>query len=189
MKRFSKLLPTILLIIFEIAVGVMLLIDGEKLTSIIFIGFGSLLLIIGLISLISAIVKGSKEGSIQTLALIISVLMIAIGAFFAAASGYVTQIVTTVTLIYGIIMIISGVIKLADYFAFRKTTLRVSGFVAFSAVISIILGIVFVFNPFGTALVIWTILGIALLISAALDIITLIIYSRAVKQHENGSVQ
>lgn len=189
MKKFSKLLPTILLIVFEIAVGVMLLIDGEKLTSIIFIIFGSLLLIIGLINLIAAIVKGSKEGSIQMLPLIASVLMIAIGAFFAAASGFVTQIVTTVTLIYGLIMVISGVVKLADYFAFRKTTLRVSGYVAFSAVISIILGVVFVFNPFGSALVIWTILGIALLIAAALDIFTLIIYGRAVKDTGNGSEQ
>ena len=185
MDKFKRLLPTILMIAIEIAIGIMLLIDGEKLTWIIFIGFGSILLLLGVISLIAALMGGKKSGSIRTGQLVMAVLMMAIGAFFAAASGSVTEVVTSVTLIYGIILIISGVFKLADYFAFRSFAGAGNVFVVISALISIIFGVIIAFNPFGSALVIWTIMGIAILVSAFLDIITLIIFGKLVRELTN----
>ena len=182
MEKFKRLLPTLLMLVFEIAIGVMLLIDGEKLTGIIFIIFGVLMLVGGIINLIVCLVKARKGGTLETMPLVMSVIMIAIGGFFTAASGSVTQVVSTITMIYGVIMTINGVIKLADYLAFRTFAAYGNGFIVFSAVLSILFGIVIAFNPFGTALVIWTLLGIALLVSAGLDIITLIIYGKALRQ-------
>ena len=183
MEKFKRLLPTILMIVFEIAIGIMLLIDGERLTYLIFIIFGSVMLVAGIISLISALIRGRKEG-IQPLALAVSVIMIAVGGFFAAASGSVMQVVSTVTFIYGIILIISGVFKFADFMAFRSMTDSLSGIVLVSAILSVIFGFVIAFNPFGAAIVIWTLMGIGLLVSAFLDIITLVIYGKVVRQLE-----
>ena len=59
MAKFKKLLPTILMLIFEVLIGVLLLIDGEKFTEVIFIIFGILLLVSGLISLISTMIRSA----------------------------------------------------------------------------------------------------------------------------------
>ena len=63
MKIFKRLLPTILMLIFEIAIGVLLLIDGEKFTEVIFIIFGVFLLISGLATLIRCLFAG-RSGAI-----------------------------------------------------------------------------------------------------------------------------
>lgn len=185
MKKFIQILPTILFVIFEAAVGTLLLIDGEKLTWLIFIVFGSILLIIGIISLIMALVKGKKTGVIGTGQLVLSVLMIAFGGFLTAASGSVREVVSSIALIYGLILIIGGVLKLADYLAYKGATGVGNGFVVFSAVLSILFGMIIAFNPFGTATVIWTIMGIAVLASAVLDIISLIVYAVISSKQKN----
>ena len=184
MNTFKRLLPTVLMILFELAIGVMLLINGEKLTWLVFLIFGVFLLVIGLIGLIRALLGSRNGGAIQTMPLVLSVLMIAVGAFFAAATGHVAEVVSAVTLIYGVILMISGVIKLADSLAFRNETGYYNGFVIFSAILSIVLGIVIAFNPFGAAAVIWTILGIAIIVSAAMDTVTLIIFGKALRDME-----
>ena len=185
MERFKRLLPTILLIIVEVVVGILLLVNGEQLTGFIFVFFGSILLIGGIIGLIMALVRGKKTGVIETAPLVLSVLMIAFGGFLTAASGAVKQVVSSIALIYGLVLIIGGVLKLADYLAFRGSTGFKNGFVVFSAIISVIFGMIIAFNPFGTAVVIWTIMGIALLISAVFDLVTLIIYLRMVGKQKN----
>ena len=182
MQTFKRLLPTILMLLFELTIGIMLLINGEKVTRLVFIIFGSLMLLTGLISLIVTIAGGRQNGSIGTLPLFVSIIMIAIGAFAVAASDFVLQVVSAATLVYGIMLLINGVIKLLDAFALRAATGSVNGFVLFSAVISLVFGLVIAINPFGTAVFIWTLLGIGLIVSAVLDLITLIIYGRIVKE-------
>jgi len=184
METFKRLLPTIVLIIFEVVIGIMLIIDGKALTGTIFLIFGVLMLIAGIASLIFSLVNAKKTGTLQTMPLVMSVILIAVGGFFTAASGTVTEVVSTIAIIYGIIMTINGVIKLSDYLAFRAFTERKNGFVLFSAILSIVLGLIIGLNPFGTTVVIWVILGISLLVSAALDIISLFIYAKLLNEHK-----
>ena len=49
MQTFKRLLPTILMILFEIFAGVMLITNGEGFTKVILIVFGSLTLVGGII--------------------------------------------------------------------------------------------------------------------------------------------
>lgn len=185
MERFKRLLPTIFMIVIEAIVGIMLLVNGEQLTGFIFVFFGAILLIVGIISLIMALVRGKKTGVIETAPLVFSVLMIAFGGFLTAASGAVNQVVSSIALIYGLVLIIGGVLKLADYLAFRGATGYKSGFVVFNSALSIIFGMIIAFNPFGTAVVIWTIMGIAVLVAAVFDLVTLIIYLRMSSKQKN----
>ena len=187
MSKFKRLLPTILMIVIEAVVGILLLVNGEQLTGFIFIFFGAILLLGGIIALIMALVRGKKTGVIESAPLVLSVLMIAFGGFLTAASGSVKEVASSIALIYGLVLIIGGVLKLADYLAFRGTTGFKSGFVVFNAVISILFGLIIAFNPFGAAVVIWTIMGIAVLIAAVFDLVTLIIYLRmSSKQKDQG---
>ena len=59
--KIKNLIPTILMLIFEVIVGVLLIVNGEKFTQVIFISFGVLLLISGLFSLIATLF-GARNG-------------------------------------------------------------------------------------------------------------------------------
>lgn len=181
MEKFKRLLPTILMILFEVVIGILLLIDGERFTGVIFVIFGVLMLVLGLISLIRTLLAARGGQVISSFALIMSIILITIGAFFTAASGSVLGVVGFIATIYGLILVISGVFKLADYLTLRAAGVG-SGFAIFSVIISIVLGILIAFNPFGTAQIFWTVLGIMLIASAVLDIISLIIFGNAMKK-------
>ena len=181
MEKFKRLLPTILMILFEVVIGILLLIDGERFTGVIFVIFGVLMLVLGLISLIRTLLAARGGNVISSFALVMSIILITIGAFFTAASGSVIGVVGFIATIYGLILVISGVFKLADYLTLRAAGVG-SGFAIFSVIISIVLGILIAFNPFGTAQIFWTVLGIMLIASAVLDIISLIIFGNAMKK-------
>ena len=180
MATFKRLLPTILMLLFELATGILLLINGEKFTKIIFIIFGVFLLVSGLITLIRSLLEGRHGGSIPLLQLLLAVFLICLGAFFTAASGSVLSVVSTVTLVFGIILAFSGVLKLAEYLSIRKVG-AVSWLPIIAAVVTIVLGVVIAFNPFGATEVIWMILGIAIIVSAVFDIFSLILFGIALK--------
>ena len=180
MEKFKRLLPTILMILFEVVIGILLLIDGERFTCVIYVIFGVLMLVLGLISLIRTLLAARGGHVISSFALVMSIILITIGAFFTAASGSVIGVVGFIATIYGLILVISGVFKLADYLTLRAAGVG-SGFAIFSVIISIVLGILIAFNPFGTAQIFWTVLGIMLIASAVLDIISLIIFGNAMK--------
>lgn len=187
MAKFRLLIPTILMLIFEAAVGVLLLIDGEKFTQIIFIIFGVFLLVVGLVKLIRSLLAGRNGGSISMSQMVFSVVLIAAGAFFAAASGSVLSVVSAFTLVIGIIMAFIGMLKLMEYATIRKYN-TVTWVAVIGAVITIILGIVIAFNPFGATEVLWTILGVMLIVSAVLDVISLIIFGIALKNVPKSAV-
>ena len=180
MEKFKRLLPTILMIVFELTIGILLLIDGEKFTQVIFIIFGVFLLICGLITLIRSLLAGRNGGSIPMLQLVLSIILIAVGAFFAAASGSVMSVMSAVTLVIGIIIAFNGMLKLAEYVSIRKSG-GVSWFAVVGAILTIILGIVIAFNPFGTTALMWTILGVMLIVSVIFDIISLILFGVALR--------
>ena len=180
MSKAKFLIPTILLIIFEAVVGTLILIDGERFAQIIFIVFGIVMFVCGVIALIRSLRGGRKGGSINGGALAVSLLMIAIGGFFAAASSFVIGIFTAMTMIFGIIMIVEGIFKLTEFLTIRAN--GPSGFFGiFSAILSIILGIILAFNPFGSTVVMWTVTGIMLIATAIVDLISLIVYAVALK--------
>lgn len=181
MSTFKRLLPTILMLLFEAVIGVMLLINGEKFTEVIFIIFGVVLLICGLVTLIRALLAGRNGGTIPTFQLIGAVVLLAIGGFFAAAAGNVLPVVSAFTLIFGIILAFSGMLKLIEFFSIRQSG-GVAWFAAIGAIVTIIIGIVIAFNPFASTEVMWIIMGILLLVSVVFDIISLIIFGIALKK-------
>lgn len=180
MKIFKRLLPMILIFIFEIAIGVLLIINGEKFTQAVFIIFGVIMLICGLITLIRALLDGRNGGSVSGLKLFAAIVLLAIGAFFTAASASVMSVVSAVTIVIGIIMMVSGMLKLAEYAAMRKEGTN-AVFAIIGAIVTIILGIVIAFNPFGATEAIWVIIGSLIIVSAVFSIVSVIYFAIALK--------
>lgn len=180
MEKFKKIMPTILMILFELAVGVLLLIDAEAFTTVVFTVFGIILIVLGIVMLIRYLHdRKSDEASPLTLATAIFELII--GAVFAFGSSLIIGVIALTTLIYGIIMVISGIFKLSDYITLRTAHIPVSGFALLSAIVSVALGIVIVFNPFGTTIALWTCMGIVLIVQAVIDVISIMMAHRIAK--------
>ena len=185
MQTFKRLLPTILMILFEIFAGVMLITNGEGFTKVIFIVFGSLTLVGGIITLLLGLF-GKATGGLQTMAIIAGLIMVAVGGFFAAASDSVLSVVSSFSLAVGIIMVIEGFFKIFEYVSFRRFS-PISGVAVLSGVITIIIGIIFAFNPFAATEAMWVILGVLVLVTALSDLIALIFIGSAMNKIDSNN--
>ena len=189
MNTFKRLIPMIILLVFEIVFGVLLIINGEKVTEVIFLIFGILMLAGGVFTLIRTLVVGRNQpGGASGVALAMAVLMIAVGGFFAAASGSVVSVMGAVTLVIGIIMAFTGVVKLAGYITIKKQT-PISALAIVGAIVTIILGIVIAFNPFAATEAMWIINGVIIIVSAVFDIISLIVYGKSLSEYEKQLIK
>lgn len=180
MSIFKKLIPMILIFIFEIVIGVLMFIDGERFTQISFIIFGGLLLLCGIITLIKTLVVGKRNGVIPLLPMVMAIVLLALGAFFTASSESVMSIMSALWIVIGIIMAFSGMIKLFEFATLRGAGARV-GFAIIGAIVTIVVGIVIAFNPFGATETAWKIFAIMIIISAVFDLISMIIYAVKLK--------
>lgn len=79
-------------------------------------------------------------------------------------------LISMLPLVIGIWMIIRSIMKLQLAFNLKSAESSNWGWVLVSAIISILLGILIMMNPFGTALTVTVLAGIILLISAIVDL-------------------
>ena len=175
MSTFKRLLPIIILCIFEFIVGVLILTNGEAFFRVAFIIFGILLFVGGVITLIKSLMKGRNGGSMPLFPMIVSLFMIGFGAFFSAASSAVLAVMSAFTMVAGIMMIINGIFKILEYFTLRGEGVTGIGLLLFDAIVTILLGILLAFNPFAATLAEWIIIGVSMIVSAVFDLIALIV--------------
>lgn len=180
MSTFKRLLPMILMCVFEIIAGVLLLTQGEKFIRVIFIIFGVVMLVGGLITLIRSLLAGRNGNAIPGFALVVAIVLIAFGAFFTAASGVVLKVLTAMTLVMGFIMLINGIFKLIEFFAMRKEGALV-WFLLIDSIVTILLGLILVFNPFSATVAIWVVAGVMSIVTAVIDLIAMIIFAITAK--------
>ena len=178
MSTLKNNIPIILMLLFEIAVGVLLLVNPETFTTIVVVSFGIFLTVVGIIYLIRYFSARKREEE-SLLTLIWSLVLISVGIFVISANQLIMSFFAFIAILYGVILLISGVVKIMGYFNARKANLPVSAVSIISAIISVILGGVILVNPFETTHVLFMFAGIAILVSAAFDIVTLIFISRA----------
>ena len=195
MDRFKRILPAILMIIFEVAVGVLLLIDAQKFTTTVFIVFGCVLIICAIVLLVRYLVdrkKAAKDSTGQTSASVITLIdaiaAFVFGAVFAFGSSILYGLTGLMLVFYGAVMIVKGIFKISDYISLKKGGYGVSTLVLIIGILSIVLGVLIIFNPFGALDVVFTIAGIYLIIEAVFDIVALIMGMKISKAIEAEAV-
>ncbi len=171
MKQFKASIPTLLLIAFEVSVGILLLVNPEAFTRTVIILFGIVLLVIGLTYLLRYL-RVRKEEDFASLGIAVASLVVGVVCTFF--SGVILGLIAAIAVIYGMILLISGIYKLCAYFRGKKAQLPVSPISVASGVLAILLGMVLIIYPEGLALSVWQIAGIMLLVEAVLDIISVI---------------
>ena len=167
----------ILLILFEIAVGVLLLTNPEAFTNAVIIIFGAVCVVIGLIyffKYLRARKREDKREDASVLMLIGAIFSLTLGLFSIIASPLIITFFTFIAIMYAVIMLVSGLIKIQNYIINKRYHRPVSVITLISAVIAVIVGVVILFNPFETTHILWMFVGIAILAEAAIDIAAII---------------
>ncbi len=173
MSKFKFFAPAVLVILFEIAVGLMLLIDPVGFTNSVVIILGILFLVLCVICLISFI-RAKKNEESGTLSLIGAIVLLIIGVVFTFFSQAILTLIVALSLIYGIILFVFGINKIVYFFAAKNQDMTASWLNLLGGILALILGVVIVIYPKDATEVLWTIAGIAMLLEAVIDIITVI---------------
>ncbi len=155
--------------VFEIIIGVLLLVNPVGFTSGIILGTGIVMVIIGLISTVKYFITGVETASKEQ-SLFKGLLFLMIGAFCVLKNDWFIATFPVLTIIYGVMTIVGGLLKVQWTFdSIRKKEER--WFLpAISALISIICGAVIIGSPFTTTAVLWIFTGITIIVEAVFDL-------------------
>ena len=102
-------------------------------------------------------------------------ILLILGLVLTFGTNFVFGLFAFVTLLYGIIMLIYGIFKLQNYFQCKKVNARISLLALFSAIASIVVGVLVIVNPFGTDMAVLKFIGIALIVEAVIDIVDMVV--------------
>ncbi|MBQ3417485.1 MAG: DUF308 domain-containing protein [Ruminococcus sp.] len=171
--RLKVLLPAILVILFEIFVGVMLLINPEGFTKVVIIILGALLLLLAVVFLVNFI-RSKRDEEAGTGALVGAIICFIVGLLCVIFSQGVLGVLESLAIIYGIILFVFGLNKIIMFFATRNEGYSASWFHIVGGIIALALGVVIFLYPRDATITVWVITGIALLAEAVIDIISVI---------------
>lgn len=163
---------SIVTIIASIIIGTTLLIAPETAMTIVSIGFGVMLIALGVVAWINFFTKNKS-----TFMTILGSISIVAGAIVCARYKEIIAIFLT---LFGGFLIISGIIDLVSALNVKSVFSVGWLFSLFMSVAIIVLGAIVVVNPFDSAVVGAMLLGISLLVYAVLDIMMLIQVKKSV---------
>lgn len=174
MKTLKYNLSSILLSIFELVVGILLMVDPLGFTTGIVITFGIALVVIGLISVINYF-RASPELAAMGQNLFKGITAIIAGVFLVLKSEWLLTVFPILTIVYGVGILLAGISKLqwmANMIRLKKQRWFLP---AIGALISIICAIVVLTDPFGTTAVLWVFTAVTLIAEAVFDIVIIIL--------------
>ena len=173
MKKFNRNVNRIIAILCEVAVGIMLMIDPARFTVGIIVITGIVLMIAGIVNIVRYFTGDRIEAAAGQL-LTRGILLAVGGALCAFNSGWFMLVFPMLTVLYGAALLVTGVMKIqltVDMIRAGAQRWYLSGI---NALLSVVCGLVVVFNPFATSEVIGMFAGIALIVTAVFDLVTMI---------------
>ena len=173
-RKFMGYLTIVFFIFFEVYAGVRLLTNPVEFTNRVVVFFGIIMIMIGVVSVIRALELKSTRLLPYRLGLLGGVLDLIIGVICVFFSSKVVSLFPVLFMIYGIIMVVSGIHKIRNYLVLKDFGINRSWLVVISAVLSIILGVVVFLNPFSATEAARLYTGIFLIVEGVMDLFTFI---------------
>lgn len=173
MKTLKLNLSSILLSVFELVVGILLLVDPLGFTTGIVIAFGIALVVVGLISVIKYF-RTSPELAAMGQNLFKGITAIIAGVFLVLKSEWLLTVFPILTIVCGVGILLAGISKLqwmANMIRLKKQRWFLP---AIGALVSIVCAIVVLTDPFGTTAVLWVFTAVTLIAEAVFDIVIII---------------
>lgn len=163
-KQYTKY--TILISLALIILSILLITRPLESLNAIMIVIGVIIILIGIIQLISYF-SSPKELKAFSFKLITGIVSIILGVIVIVNATAISAVITGVI---GAWMVVQSIIKLQIAFNLKEYANSNWKAIAILSIITLILGIVIIFNPFGTIIAIGKISGIMLLISETINL-------------------
>lgn len=167
----------------EFLVGILLLVDPVGFTSGIIVAFGVVLMVMGIGSVIKYF-RSEPEVAAVNQSLVKGLTQLLAGAFCAFNSHWFVVTFPVLTLVYGVVILITGLTKLQWMMDLIRMKQGKWFLAAISAAISILCGVVIITSPFSSTAVLWSFTGISLILEAVFDMIGAIFGNRKKKTAE-----
>ena len=183
MKIIKNNIPTILLSLFEIVVGVLLLVEPIGFTKGIITAAGILLIVLGALRFIRYFRTDAKAAAGDQI-LFTALALLLTGGFCVVCTDWIIDVFPVLTMLYGVVILLTGLMKVqwtVDMLRLKKKSWFLTGI---GALVSIIFAVLILVNPFATTNILWMFTGIALIVESASDI-GLMIFA-AVRMNEKG---
>ena len=162
-----------------IIIGLMFIIFRDTSLTVICYVAGALLMLWGVLCLVTFFATGMGKAQSGDLTLGLLLLLVALLLFIKP--WVITGILTV---LFGIALIIDGAVKLQQFIAMNKAKIKTRWAVLVIAIISLVLGILIVFDPFGGAIMIFA--GVSLIVAGVMDLCAIgITKDFKVKSEEN----
>lgn len=146
-----------------IIIGLMFIIFRDTSLNVICYVAGALIMLWGVLCLFAFFVTGLAYGKAGDLALGLTLVLVAL--ILLIKPWVITGILTV---LFGIALIVDGAVKLQQFVSMNKAKIKSRWAVLAFAVISLVLGILIVFDPFGSSIMIFA--GIALIVAGVMDL-------------------
>ncbi len=162
----------IMICLFEIIVGILLLISPVSFTTIIIIIAGIVLLVAGIINIVKYFKTPALEAMMSQF-LTRGLISLLIGGFCTFNSKWFITTFPVITIIYGIIILVTSINKIQLTIDLFRLKSRRWFLALISSIISLICAVVIINNPFASTVALWIFAGISLIIEGVLDAVTL----------------
>ena len=174
--------------LLEALVGILLLMNPIGFTSGIIIVAGLVMMLVGLASVINYFRTDPYEAS-RSQTLVKGLVALLAGAFCAFQSGWFLVTFPVITLIYGVVILLTGLAKFQWMVDCIRMTREKWFFPGISALLSIVCGVVIIGSPFSSTAILWMFTGISLLIEAIFDVIALILGNKEKRTSEDDEIE
>lgn len=161
----------------EFIIGIILLFRPEGFTSVIIVSLGVVLIVLGAMSTVNYF-RTEKSEAMKTNLLSKGLLCLIGGIFFAFNSKWFIKTFPISTVLYGVFMLLLGVVKFqssADAFRFKMKYWYIN---LIGAVLTLFSSVMIITNPFTSTEFVWKYIAIALLVEAALDILSYLLSNK-----------
>ena len=165
---------SIIFLVMELLIGILLLINPVGFTAgIIFVaGAGSI--VFGITFIVKYFRAPASEAAL-TQDFLIGLIGVLLGAFCIIKNEWiVVRALPVLTLIYGLIVLLSGLKKTQTAVNMIRMKYNKWGWSLIGAVIFIVCGIIIITNPFATTYVLWNFIGITMIAGAVIDLVAVI---------------
>lgn len=172
--------------LFEIIVGVLLLIDPTAFTSAVIVICGIALMAAGLYSSVRYFKEDAKIAALGQL-LAIGLALLLFGAFCVFRSAWFLEKLHVLTVIYGVVILALSLCKVQIFIDMVRMKIGRWYLFLIDSILSVICSLVVFFNPFGEDALasLWIFTGVALLVLALLDIASQIIVKYKPEQNKD----
>lgn len=171
LRRFRNV--NLLMCIAELLVGILLLIDPAGFTGAIITLLGVLLIVKGAVDIAHYFQINQRvaaEGHLLTSGLLFA----SAGLFCVIRSDWFIRVFPILTMFYGILILLSAFQKIQWTVDLRRMGVSRWYIALISAVCSLVLAVIVLTNLVATTAAMWMLIGIALIVEAALDILALL---------------